>query len=173
MVLLYPLFVLAVAIAAYLVLRTRSRREQTGEQVIICPEIGTPASVEVDRNHALVTLLDGIKEVRLQSCSRWPERQECDQDCLMQIAPEKHVDEVLARWYDGQNCASCNMPLVSRDWKMGKAAGVDRQGALIELREMDWAKFPRLLEQYRPLCWKCHSATLTNRREAHAASASA
>ncbi|HEY3204662.1 MAG TPA: hypothetical protein VGL03_13510 [Thermoanaerobaculia bacterium] len=56
-----------------------------GTRVITCPETGCPAAVKVDMGHAARTSVVGETELRLESCSRWPERAGCGQECLAQI----------------------------------------------------------------------------------------
>ena len=45
-----------------------------GNRVILCPENRTPAGVRVDARHAAATALASAPQLRLDSCSRWPER---------------------------------------------------------------------------------------------------
>jgi hypothetical protein len=61
-----------------------------GERVITCPENKRPAGVLVNTRHVLLMTLEGKSDLRLKSCSRWPERKDCGQECLRQIeaAPE-------------------------------------------------------------------------------------
>ena len=50
-----------------------------GRRVITCPENQRPAGVVVDARHAAATALGKAPELRLSSCSRWPERAGCGQ----------------------------------------------------------------------------------------------
>ncbi|MGI9101616.1 MAG: hypothetical protein ACR2IF_04140 [Terriglobales bacterium] len=64
-----------------------ARSLQWGERrIIICPETGNWAEVSADGAHAAQTELGGRAELRLNACSRWPEREDCDQACAPQIA---------------------------------------------------------------------------------------
>lgn len=163
----YMLFVLGVAVATLVILMVHHRRPKSN--VIICPETLNSAEIQVDRMHQLYTLWRDQKETRLKSCTRWPERAECDQDCIAQVEPGPAViDRILGRWYDSKNCAICAMPLVRTDFQRGKAAALDRDGALVELREMNWNEFPMSLERFDPICWKCHATELQRRRERRA-----
>jgi hypothetical protein len=53
-----------------------------GARVITCPENRKPAGVMVDTGHVLLMTLTGKEDLRLKSCSRWPERQDCGQECF-------------------------------------------------------------------------------------------
>ncbi len=64
-----------------------ARSLQLGEQrTIICPETRRWAEVALDGALAAYSEMGGHAELRLASCSRWPERQDCDQACAAQIA---------------------------------------------------------------------------------------
>ena len=54
-------------------------------RTIICPETLCGADVTVDGWHAARTELAGRAELRLVACSRWPERQDCNQACAPQL----------------------------------------------------------------------------------------
>jgi hypothetical protein len=47
---------------------------------------GILASMEVDAAHVAAMAWGGEIELRLKDCSRWPERQDCRQECLTQVA---------------------------------------------------------------------------------------
>ena len=53
---------------------------------IVCPENGEQAQVRVDATYAAVTSGVGAKRLRLEGCSRWPERGACNRNCLSQLA---------------------------------------------------------------------------------------
>lgn len=56
-----------------------------GTRLVTCPENSEPAAVTIDPKHVFMTGAVGEPDLRLSSCSRWPERQECAQECLRQI----------------------------------------------------------------------------------------
>src|SRR5215475_12199073 len=90
-----------------------------GPRAILCPENQRPAGVRVDERHAALSALKGTPELRLSSCSRWPERAGCGQECLAQIAASPEgclVRNILAKWYEGKACASCGRPIGQIDW---------------------------------------------------------
>ncbi len=55
-------------------------------RTIICPETRRWAEVALDGARAAYSEMAGHPEYRLAECSRWPERQDCDQACASQIA---------------------------------------------------------------------------------------
>jgi len=66
-----------VAVHAYRAYRDR--------RTVTCPETRAPAVVRLDVARAVRTQIAGKPDLRLSSCSRWPERRECAQKCLSQI----------------------------------------------------------------------------------------
>ncbi len=56
-----------------------------GKRVITCPETRKAAAVEMDAGHAALTAGLRYPELRLKTCTRWPEREGCGQACLLQI----------------------------------------------------------------------------------------
>ncbi len=62
--------------------RSRDLREP---RTIICPETLQWAEVAVDGRHAAATELASRTDLRLAACSRWPEREGCDQGCARQV----------------------------------------------------------------------------------------
>ena len=53
-----------------------------GEREIVCPEAGHSAAIELDARHAVAMHVTGETKRRVKSCSLWPERQRCGQNCL-------------------------------------------------------------------------------------------
>jgi hypothetical protein len=51
----------------------------------LCPETGEPADVTLNLRHAVATAAVGRADVKVMSCSRWPERHGCDQNCVESI----------------------------------------------------------------------------------------
>jgi hypothetical protein len=64
----------------------RAYRSWGGLRFVNCPETLEEVIVKMHATRALASALMGRNEVRLRSCSRWPEKQGCDQACLAQIA---------------------------------------------------------------------------------------
>src|SRR5579864_7885281 len=82
-----------------------------GKRLITCPESHTPEAVEVAAGEAAVGAFLSEPTLRLVECSRWPERQDCGQDCLQQIEIDPAnclVWTIVARWYEGKSCVFCH-----------------------------------------------------------------
>ena len=58
--------------------------QYAGGRPVTCPENHQPAVVNIDVRHAAATVMDGSPALRLCECTRWPERRECNQECLSQ-----------------------------------------------------------------------------------------
>jgi hypothetical protein len=52
---------------------------------VSCPETMKEAIVRIQVARAIASTLSGGNELRLKSCSRWPEKRGCDQACLAQV----------------------------------------------------------------------------------------
>ena len=79
------LIVLVVGSVYGLVLGFWAAMRYRGKRLITCPETHQAAAVHVNTSKASIGAILGQKQVRLDQCSRWPERQNCGQDCLSQI----------------------------------------------------------------------------------------
>ncbi|MFH1574903.1 MAG: hypothetical protein ABIG68_13030 [Acidobacteriota bacterium] len=154
-----------VAVAALYAILTpliRAFVRYRGARVVTCPENQKPAGVEVNAAHAALS-----KELRLKECSRWPDKQDCGQECLRQIesAPEDClVRNMLAGWYAGKKCVSCGKLLDKIDWMEHKPALLSPQNKTVEWRELAPEQVPEALASHSPVCWDCHVAA-TFRRE--------
>lgn len=56
--------------------------EHRGPKTVLCPETGTPATVEVDAGRATRGAIFGLVRLSVESCSDWPQRSGCAQACL-------------------------------------------------------------------------------------------
>lgn len=130
-----------------------------GDRVITCPENRRPAGVVVDTGRVLWTALEGKPDLRLKSCSRWPERQDCGQECLRQIeaAPEDClVRHILTQWYQGKSCALCGKPIGEINWADHKPALLNTEHRSVEWRDVPAAEVPDVLASHQAVCWNCH-----------------
>jgi hypothetical protein len=57
-------------------------RRYRRSRVLRCPETGGQAEVGVDASRAAFTSAFGRPQLRAESCSLWPEKEKCAQDCL-------------------------------------------------------------------------------------------
>ncbi|MBI2834583.1 MAG: hypothetical protein HYX76_09195 [Acidobacteria bacterium] len=130
-----------------------------GTRIIVCPETHADAAVRVNVLNAAVATVLGLHDVRLKSCSRWPERQDCDQACLKQIeaVPEDcRLRTILDRWYAGKPCAFCGRPFGHIDWWDHKPALLAPGLKTVEWHEMPPEQVPLALTTHAPVCWNCH-----------------
>ncbi len=104
MVFLIWLVVFAVVVSFLLLLpalwRRAIRERYSGGRPVTCPENQKPAVVGIDLRHAEATVLEASTSLRLCDCTRWPERAECNQDCLaeaVQAVPYKEVEVKAGR----------------------------------------------------------------------------
>ena len=88
------LLVLSLIPLAWLSLRVYVKASR--KRVVTCPETGCAAAVQIDGRHAAATTFLGETELRLASCSHWPERGGCSQGCLTQIEPGAAVEGLAA-----------------------------------------------------------------------------
>jgi hypothetical protein len=75
--------VLAVALLYVLMpLVADTFRRFRSPRVLTCPETGGKAEVAVDASRAALTSAFGQPLLRARSCSLWPEKEYCKQECL-------------------------------------------------------------------------------------------
>jgi hypothetical protein len=150
----------AILLAAYRLIGAWVRYR--GARVITCPENQRPAGVHVDVGHAALTALGAAPDVRLNECSRWPEKQGCGQECLRELrnAPEDClVRNILVRWYAGKECAICGKPI-------GDIVAAGAKPALLTKDKVtrEWSETPpellrEILASAQPVCFSCHTAS--------------
>jgi hypothetical protein len=158
----------AAATAAALAPLVRTYRTYRGTRVITCPESKTPAAVEVDARLAVVAHAStGKPLLQLATCSRWPERRDCGQECLAQIqaAPADCLARtMLARWYDDKQCVLCRRPIGEIHWSDHKPALRTPDGETLGWESVRAEEIPRVLDSHRPVCWDCHVAETFRRQ---------
>jgi hypothetical protein len=136
-------------------------RRYRGTRLVTCPESRKPAAVSVDVGHAAVTALVGDRaEVRLEDCSRWPERGPCREPCLGQIheGPQGTVLEFVERWYTNRACAYCGMPIANVMSRQHPPALRGPDGITVEWSALKPEQLPDLFGTHQPVCWNCHMA---------------
>lgn len=135
-----------------------ARRRNAGDRVITCPETRTTEVVRVDAGHAAITDLRGEKDLRLESCTRWPEKSDCGQACLAQIesAPDGClVRERLESWYRGAECALCGMAIGPIHWFAYRPGLLTPEHRALSWEEIPTKSLPTSLEEDRPICSDC------------------
>ena len=166
-----PIWAIAVLVLAVLAVAAAARAGRAwlkyrGDRVIVCPENRRPAGVALDVGHAVghamghAALWEG-GALRLASCSRWPERSGCGQQCLSQIqaSPEDClVRNILTRWYQGKSCAWCGRPFDEVEWDVRKPALLEQSGVSLEWSAVPADRLQETLAVARPVCFACHLA---------------
>jgi hypothetical protein len=160
-----------VAVGIYFGIRyfVKTSRRFGGGRVIICPETEKQAMVEVDARRAALTSLIGQTEIRLESCWRWPLREDCGQECLLQldVAPaECLVRSVLMKWYRGRKCAFCKKPFGEIELIDHKPALLNPEGVTVEWAAIPISAVNDAMANDLPVCWNCHVAQTFHREHA-------
>ena len=132
-----------------------------GKRLVTCPETHKPAAVEVAAKEAGLGAFFNEPTLHLDQCSRWPERQDCGQDCLDQIEADSQsclVWNIVSKWYEGKVCVFCHKPIAPLHH-------VDHAPALLgpDFRTTEWKgirpeQLPEIFQTHQPVCWNCHVA---------------
>lgn len=86
MVLIYVVLgVLLLSFIPVTLLTVRALLRYRGRRMVTCPETNRSAAIQLDAGHAAFTTATGQQELRVQKCSAWPQRANCDQECVGQI----------------------------------------------------------------------------------------
>ena len=154
------LIVLAVSLIPVVFVSIRAYRRYRGARVVTCPETKQTVAVTIDRGHAAATTLAGEPELRLESCTRWPERQHCNQACITQIENSPDgclVRNILTHWYEGASCALCGNK-IEIHWGDNRPAILGPDNKSLEWDEIQPEKLPEILATHKRVCWSCHVA---------------
>ena len=156
----YLIVTVLVAVAVYFGIRclVRIYSRYRGTKFVTCPETGRPAIVEVDALHASMTSTVGLPDIRLESCSRWPLKEQCGQECLtdLDVAPSQClVSGVLMRWYGGKKCCYCGKPFEELHWIDHKPALQSPEGALVRWSGVSVENLSTVLNTHLPVCSDC------------------
>jgi len=163
----FAILVAAAAVTFWLSDAVRVLFRYRGKMLFTCPESGKPACVKVAAGDAARSSLTGRTRIHLSECSRWPERQNCGQECLSQLGADPQnclVWNIVSDWYRGKACAYCHKPFLELHWHDHKPALVGLDGKTVQWNEVAAEKLQELFETHLPVCWNCHVAE-TFRRE--------
>jgi len=130
-------------------------------RVVVCPENREAVAVEVDASHAAWSASQGRPELRLEDCTRWPEKAGCGQECLSQIesSPEAcRLRTILTDWYSTRPCAFCGKAFGEIHWHDHKPALLAPDGSLVAWGAFRPEQVIDVLESHKPVCWDCHVA---------------
>ena len=137
----------------------RAYRRFRGARVVTCPETGCGAAVEIDRAHATRTFVVGETELRLTSCTQWPDRKGCAQGCVSQIEASQDgclAESMLVDWYRGADCVICRKEIPEIRSSDEKPALEAPDGRTIEWNEVKPEDLPQVLKTHWPVCRNCH-----------------
>jgi hypothetical protein len=159
----YLVIALLAITAAFLIRRivaAVSAWKYHGLMLVTCPETRRPAAVRVGIARAALREFVNRGHIELCSCSRWPERGDCDQDCLPEIekAPEDHrVWQIASEWFAGKKCAFCRKP-IERVSHLDHAPALVRiaDRMTVEWRDLPAEDLPGAFSECAPACWSCH-----------------
>jgi len=132
-----------------------------GDRLITCTENRRPAGVRVDAPLAALTAWPTAR-LRLDSCSRWPERAGCGQQCLREIAESPDgcfVRNILASWYEGKACVSCGHIFSEIRREVQKPALLRADKTSVEWKDIPVDRLVEELQHSAPLCFACHMAS--------------
>ncbi len=130
-------------------------------RVVECPENHQRVAVEIDAPHAAWSSSQGPPDLRLEDCTRWPEKSGCGQECLSQIesSPEGcRVRTILSDWYGARSCAFCGKTFDAIRWHDHKPALLSPDGALATWQSFAPEQVMDVLASHKAVCWDCHQA---------------
>ena len=130
-----------------------------GKRLVTCPENHKPEAVDVAVQEAALGAFLNEPTLRLNQCSRWPERQSCGQECLRQIEADPEncmVWNIVSKWYEDKSCVFCRKPI-------GALHHIDHTPALLapnsltkEWKQVPPEQLPETFVTHQPVCWTCH-----------------
>ena len=130
-----------------------------GKRLVTCPETHKPAAIDIAAGEAAVGTFVNEPTLRLKECSRWPEHQDCGQDCLQQVEADPAsclVWNIVDKWYEGKKCVFCHKAI-------GPLHHLDHAPALLgpDFQTREWKgihpeELPQIFSTHQPVCWNCH-----------------
>ena len=132
-----------------------------GTRVVVCPECREMVAVKVDARHAAFSAPQGHPDLRLESCTRWPEKAGCGQECLGQIeaAPQACLlRNILGDWYQGKSCAFCGRSFHAIHWHDHAPGLVAPDGKIVAWDAFRAEQVLDVLATHKPVCWDCRVA---------------
>jgi len=138
-----------------------------GRRLVTCPETEKPAAVRINAAKAATDAIFGKTQIRLDQCSRWPERQDCGQACLAEIKADPAqclVWNKVNAWYQGKSCAYCQKPFGEIHWHDRHPALLAPDHTSLQWNEVPTEKLPEIFATYLPVCWNCYIAETFRRQ---------
>jgi hypothetical protein len=159
---LTALLVLASAVGLFIfraIPALRSFFRYRGNRLVVCPETHKTEAVDVDTREAAIGAFLSEPTVHLNRCSRWPERQNCGQECLQQVEadPEKClVWNIVSKWYENKSCALCHKPFAPLHHLDHAPALLGPDHKTVEWKDIPPQQLPEVFATHWPICWNCH-----------------
>jgi len=132
-----------------------------GKRIVTCPETHKLVAVDVDAKQAALGAFLSEPTLRLNQCSRWPERQDCGQECLQQIEADPEnclVWNIVSKWYEGKECVFCHKPIGALHHLDHAPALLGPEHDTVEWKQLRPEQLPEVFRTHRPVCWNCHIA---------------
>jgi hypothetical protein len=130
-----------------------------GKRLITCPETHETEAIDVAARKAALTALFSEPTLRLDRCSRWPERQGCGQECLQQVEIDPDnclLWNVVSHWYEGQPCVFCHKPFEPLQHLDHRPALMGPDHITAEWNQFRPEQLPGIFSTFKPVCWNCH-----------------
>jgi hypothetical protein len=115
----------------------------------------------VDPRSAALAGLSPHAPFRLDSCTRWPERRSCGQECLRQIEDSPQdclLRNIAIRWYQQKRCVYCARDLSEFPLHDFRCALRTPSGETVDWRDVPPQDLPGAFQRAAPVCWNCHIA---------------
>jgi len=132
-----------------------------GTRVVVCPENREMVAVHVDAGHAALSAPRGRPALRLESCTRWPGKAGCGQECLGQIeaAPQACLlRSLLGDWYQGRSCTLCGRSFHAIHWHDHEPGLLAPDGKVVAWEAFRAEQVLDILATHKPVCWNCRVA---------------
>jgi hypothetical protein len=158
------LLFIGLVVTAYVVIAATAYIRMRGTRIVVCPETERPAAVTVDAGHAALGAMREHADVKLASCSRWPERKDCAQTCAAQIEgnPRQTLAfEMLKQWFAGKNCAICRRPIPPLEHAGPKPGLLNLSSPgqeTLTWEEIPAENLPIMFQTHLPVCAHCQVA---------------
>ncbi len=148
----------AALVLARLVVAWRTWRTYRGPRVVLCPEDGRPAAVEIRHGLAALSAAFGRLTLAPRSCSSLP-RDGCRRRCCAAIeaGPTECVPRtVVVRWATDKRCAACGKRLAARHTPGFEPALRRPDGTTTAWKDVPPEQLLTRLAEDEPVCWYCH-----------------
>ena len=138
-----------------------------GKRVVNCPETRQPAAVHIDLVKVARQAIYRTPSLKLDQCSRWPERASCGQECLAELKADPDqclVWNMVDEWYTGKSCAYCQKPFNEIRWHERQPALLGPDRLLVQWNEVPAENLPQVFQNFLPVCWNCFIAEAFRRK---------